>query len=112
MLDRFIKFNRCPRCFQGEVYHGFFKMRRACQECTLSFYPEIGFYTGAMIVSYLICAGAAMLTLVLLIFVVKLEMPWPIILPALGVLLQLPLVLPMARLTWLHLEYQITKRVH
>ncbi len=86
-------------------------MRRDCRGCALSFYPEIGFYTGAMIVSYLLCAGAAMLTLVFLIFVVKLEMPWPIVLPALGVVVGLPLVLPMARLAWLHLEYQITKRV-
>lgn len=48
---------KCPRCNSGKVFSGLVTMHENCPNCGLSFFPEHGFYLGAMIVSYMISAG-------------------------------------------------------
>jgi uncharacterized protein (DUF983 family) len=43
---------RCPNCGDGRVFSSFFKMRDECPVCGLSFYPESGYYAGAMYLDY------------------------------------------------------------
>jgi uncharacterized protein (DUF983 family) len=52
--------NKCPRCNQGDVfatkslftYRNFAKMNSHCSVCGEDFQREVGFYYGAMYVSY------------------------------------------------------------
>jgi len=52
--------NRCPRCNQGYVFKSkpvfsfkeFSAMNNTCIHCQQSYNPEVGFYYGAMYVSY------------------------------------------------------------
>ncbi|HEV2617757.1 MAG TPA: DUF983 domain-containing protein [Candidatus Acidoferrales bacterium] len=51
VVSRGLRF-RCPKCGQGHVFSSFFKMRDECAVCSLSFYPESGYYAGAMYLDY------------------------------------------------------------
>src|SRR5579864_3036961 len=48
---------RCPNCGEGRVFFSFFRMRDECPVCGLSFYPESGYYVGAMYLDYILSAG-------------------------------------------------------
>ena len=43
---------RCPNCGRGRLFRGVFRMLRACPVCGLSYFPEQGYYVGAMIINY------------------------------------------------------------
>ena len=45
---------RCPYCGRGRLFRGVFLMYSKCPECGLSFYPEQGYYLGAMIINYIV----------------------------------------------------------
>jgi uncharacterized protein (DUF983 family) len=55
-LKRGLRF-RCPNCGEGRVFSSFFKMRDECPVCGLSFYPESGYYAGAMYLDYALSAA-------------------------------------------------------
>ena len=42
----------CPRCGQGRLFEGLFRMRRACDRCGLPFSREPGFYLGSIYINY------------------------------------------------------------
>ncbi|HEV7967148.1 MAG TPA: DUF983 domain-containing protein [Candidatus Acidoferrales bacterium] len=44
---------RCPYCGRGRLFRGVFRMRSRCLECGLSYFPEQGYYVGAMIINYI-----------------------------------------------------------
>src|SRR5262245_19017011 len=48
---------RCPNCHEGKVRAGVFKIKPRCEVCGYDFYPEPGFYVGAMAVSFLLTAA-------------------------------------------------------
>jgi uncharacterized protein (DUF983 family) len=99
---------RCPGCRQGKVYAGLFSLNKRCPECDYDFYPEPGFYLGAMMVPYFF---SAMLTVPFAI-VLKLrgldEMPGFLIAIAVFYFALVALLLYYARVVWLHLEYRIS----
>jgi len=68
-VSRGLRF-RCPKCGEGCVFLSFFKMRDECAVCGLSFYPESGYYAGAMYLNYGLSAA-----IFLTIFVPTLFMP-------------------------------------
>jgi uncharacterized protein (DUF983 family) len=43
---------RCPYCGRGRLFRGVFRMLLHCPECGLSYFPEQGYYVGAMIINY------------------------------------------------------------
>lgn len=43
---------RCPYCGRGRLFRGIFRMLSHCPECGLSYFPEQGYYVGAMIINY------------------------------------------------------------
>src|SRR5712691_1664563 len=45
---------RCPNCGRGQLFRGVFLMYSMCPECGLSYYPEQGYYLGAMIINYIV----------------------------------------------------------
>jgi uncharacterized protein (DUF983 family) len=66
-LVRGIRF-RCPKCGEGRVFSSFFRMRDECPVCGLSFYPESGYYVGAMYPDYILSAGIFLAVYVPLLF--------------------------------------------
>ena len=61
---------RCPNCGRGRLFRGFFRMLPACPECGLSYFPEQGYYIGAMILNYIVTTAV-----VVAIFLVSLFFP-------------------------------------
>ena len=43
---------KCPRCGNGEMFDGLFRMRAECSYCRLKFEREQGFFVGAIYVNY------------------------------------------------------------
>src|ERR1700676_2324718 len=43
---------RCPRCGQGLLFLGWFRMRRQCDWCGLNYEREPGFFLGSIYVNY------------------------------------------------------------
>jgi uncharacterized protein (DUF983 family) len=56
---------RCPYCGRGRLFRGVFRMLPACPECALSYFPEQGYYVGAMIINY-VATTAGVVTIFLL----------------------------------------------
>ncbi len=43
---------KCPRCGEGQMFSGMFKMRLECGNCHFRFEREAGYFVGAMYISY------------------------------------------------------------
>jgi uncharacterized protein (DUF983 family) len=59
---------RCPRCGQGKLFRGWFRMHEGCGACHASFRREQGFYLGSIYINYgatVIVTGALYALLVL-----------------------------------------------
>ncbi|HWX38651.1 MAG TPA: DUF983 domain-containing protein [Candidatus Sulfotelmatobacter sp.] len=61
---------RCPNCGRGELFRGVFRMLLRCPVCGLSYFPEQGYYVGAMIINYAITTAC-----VVAIFLLSLLLP-------------------------------------
>ena len=61
---------RCPHCGRGQLFRGVFRMMPRCQECGLSYFPEQGYYVGAMIINYIVTTAC-----VVAIFLLSLLIP-------------------------------------
>jgi uncharacterized protein (DUF983 family) len=61
---------RCPNCGRGRLFRGVFRMLLLCPECGLSYFPEQGYYLGAMIINYAVTTA-----LVVAIFLFSLLVP-------------------------------------
>jgi uncharacterized protein (DUF983 family) len=61
---------RCPNCGRGALFRGVFRMLPRCPECGLSYFPEQGYYVGAMIINYAITTA-----FVVAIFLLSLLLP-------------------------------------
>ena len=61
---------RCPNCGRGCLFRGVFRMLPRCPKCGLSYFPEQGYYVGAMIINY-----AATTAVVVTLFLVSLLFP-------------------------------------
>lgn len=98
-----ILLQRCPHCRKGPVFHGLISMYETCRVCGLRFEREPGYFLGAMYASY----GLGLLTtaywLPLLLLGVT---PWLVVgLPAVQLILQVPLSFRYSRIIWLHLDH-------
>lgn len=102
---------RCPACHQGPVLKNVFGIHRKCRVCGHDFYPEPGFYLGAMAVSFLL---TAMLTIPPMIALKLLDVDIRILLafPLIEFLLVGSFLMIYSRVLWLHLEYRLTARLH
>ncbi len=47
---------RCPNCGQGRLFSGWLKVRNDCSVCRLTFFPEPGYYVGAMYLNFIASA--------------------------------------------------------
>jgi uncharacterized protein (DUF983 family) len=100
---------RCPRCLQGQVFAGQFRMHARCPTCKLPFEREPGYFTGAMYLSY----GLGLVATV----PVWLPMVWAgrsvgeVLLASSSVLLLgSPWLFRYSRLLWLYLDHALDPR--
>jgi uncharacterized protein (DUF983 family) len=99
---------RCPRCLRGPVFRGQgLAMHYACPDCRVVYGRENGYFTGAMIVSYMLAApllgGLAVL--------IWLATGWRVEMVLLvSGLLFLPFVPPLfrySRVIWMHFDRMV-----
>ncbi len=69
---------KCPQCHEGDLYptktFSFekpFDMHKNCPNCNASFFPEPGFYYGAMFISYIISGFFCIFYLLITILALK-----------------------------------------
>jgi uncharacterized protein (DUF983 family) len=108
MLGRAVAvlFQRCPRCFEGQVFAGRFEMRSACSVCGLSFEREQGYFLGAMYFSYAIaCCFLGGPTVAVELFLPRLHLAVPVLIASLVFFVPLvPLTFRWSRVMWLHFD--------
>jgi uncharacterized protein (DUF983 family) len=96
---------RCPRCREGRMFAGSFRMNDPCRVCGRLFQREEGYFLGAMYFSYAL-ATAVLLPLYL---VVMLLLPgqdtWVIALVATALYLPfVPVVFRYSRVLWVYVD--------
>ena len=69
---------KCPRCHEGELYPSStfsfqksFEMHDNCAHCGANFFPEPGFYYGAMFISYIFSGFFCIFFLVITMLALK-----------------------------------------
>jgi hypothetical protein len=102
-----IKDLRCPRCLRGRVFPRGWRqlgMYYACPECGVVFGRENGYFTGAMMVSYLLAVPLlAMLTVITLV-VTGLRFDLAILIAAVYFLPFVPALFRYSRVIWMHFD--------
>ena len=103
--------NECPNCKKGKVFinPNFFsflkltEMHPKCQHCNYNFFPEIGFYWGAMFVSYGIASFQGLIViLACYLYGNELFDYRNLIIISVVIVLLFPLNLRLSRLIWLY----------
>lgn len=101
MLLAIIK-QRCPRCRQGKIFHGIMSMYEECSVCGLVYRREFGYFYGAMYASY--AFGLVSTAYWLPMLLMGVHWLWIIGLPAVQLVLQIPLSFRYSRVIWLYLD--------
>ncbi|MCT4663644.1 MAG: DUF983 domain-containing protein [Flavobacteriales bacterium] len=104
--------HKCPKCVQSKMYvepnpykaATMTKMHLNCPSCGFNFYPEPGFYFGAMYITYALVAGEFIILFLLKTFL-GLELGiWQFVGILLGFLLIMaPINFRFSRVIWLNL---------
>jgi uncharacterized protein (DUF983 family) len=98
---------RCPRCRQGALFRGIVEMSPRCPVCGLDLEPEVGYYTGAMVVSYTLSIPLLGVVALVVGFVTRWELQWVILTAS---VVYLAFVVPLfryARTIWLYLDWAL-----
>ena len=102
---------KCPRCHEGEMFEtgswSFvkpFDMLERCPKCDLNYFPEPGYYYGAMFISYMWTAWFCLIFVG--VFFWLLGFSQPVTFSILGVLLAINFVyiFRISRLMWINLN--------
>jgi uncharacterized protein (DUF983 family) len=110
MLITAILCQRCPRCLRGRIYRHPFSMYRRCPVCDYDYFPESGFYLGAMMVPFFFGALTTV-PFAILLKVMGFEMTELVTVLAIFYAVIVGSLLYYARAIWLHLEYRISRRI-
>lgn len=102
-----VVFARCPACHQGKVMRGY-SIRPKCSVCGYCFYPEPGFYLGAMVVGFFITAVLTVPPVILLKFL-DVELSVLIAFPFFEFIFVGGFLIFYCRILWLHIEYRISR---
>ncbi len=105
--------NLCPRCHKGKVFvhrpsflpKKFDQMHDTCTHCELKYEKEVGFFYGAMYVSYGLTAGWVIATFVINALFFDIDVLMFILLVTLPIVIMAPITFRTARLIWLNLFF-------
>ena len=100
---------KCPRCKTGDLfidknpYHlkTLADMPKFCTVCKQTFNPEVGFYYGAMWVSYLVSILLSVIIILIALYLFRLELKWAFIVFIVFQLLISPYLFRFSRALWL-----------
>jgi uncharacterized protein (DUF983 family) len=98
---------RCPRCLHGQAFpRGWRQVRMnfACPECGLVFGREEGYFTGAMIVSYMIGVPLLAILTVLVLWITSLRFELALLIASLYFLPFVPALFRYSRVIWMHFD--------
>jgi hypothetical protein len=98
---------RCPRCLEGRVWRGFLSMNQVCPKCGLVFEREPGYFTGAMVVSYVLAVPALGAIVIALMTVGGLSAVPALLIGDVAYLALVPFIFRYSRVVWLHLDWGI-----
>jgi hypothetical protein len=110
-------FMKCPHCHTGDMFIDknpynlkyLSKMPEQCPKCSQSFFPEVGFYWGAMYMSY----GLTVFSSVINVLLIGYFSNWNLLLMVLGntaiLLLSNPVFYRYARVLWLQVNTPFSK---
>ena len=99
---------KCPRCHEGDLflnsnsYHlaDLEKMPERCEVCGEKYWPEPGFYYGAMYVSYALTIAISVSVFVAMIVLWHWDLKWYLGINSLLIIVLLPIVFRLSRATW------------
>jgi uncharacterized protein (DUF983 family) len=99
---------KCPRCHEGDLFltknpysfSNIDKMPDACPVCGEKYWPEPGFYYGAMYVSYALTIALSVAVFVAMIVLWKFDIAWYLSLNATFIILLFPPIFRVSRAVW------------
>jgi uncharacterized protein (DUF983 family) len=98
---------RCPRCLRGRVFPRGWRqlnMYYACPECGVVFGRENGYFTGAMIVSYLLAVPLLALLTVVIWLITGWRFDLILLIGMLYFLPFVPAIFRYSRVIWMHFD--------
>jgi uncharacterized protein (DUF983 family) len=98
---------RCPACHIGGVNSGLFGIHKRCPHCDYDFYPEPGFYLGAMAISFAITAVLTIPAMIVL-KLLEVDINFLIAFPFIEFLFIGAFLLFYSKIIWLHLAYRMS----
>ena len=97
---------KCPKCEDGKMFNGIFKMNQTCSHCGLKFEREDGYFTSAIIIANFLYALIVAPTILIM---TAINVPfWKIglILGSIS-LVMVPMIFRFSRTLWLHFDFAI-----
>lgn len=112
-------FNKCSRCHQGDVFKyknpynlkHMFSMHRTCNHCHLLYEREVGFFYGAMYVSYALSVGWFTIWFAFQNLFLNLDTLEFVIGFCASIIVMSPLSIRWSRLIWLNFFYSYKKEL-
>ena len=98
---------RCPRCLDGGIWHDFLSMNAACSVCGLLFEREPGYFTGAMVVSYVLAIPVLGAIVIGLMTLGGLDAVPALIIGDVAYLGLVPFIFRYSRVLWLHFDWSV-----
>jgi uncharacterized protein (DUF983 family) len=98
---------RCPRCLEGRIWSGFLTMYARCPTCGLEFEREPGYFTGAMVVSYMLAVPVLGAMVIALMVVGGLDALPAVLIGDTAYLALVPFIFRYSRVVWLHFDWAI-----
>jgi hypothetical protein len=96
---------RCPRCLEGRVWRRFLSMNEKCPKCGLVFEREPGYFTGAMVVSYVLAVPILGAIVIGLMAAGGLEAVPALLIGNVVYLGLVPFIFRYSRVVWLHFDW-------
>ncbi len=101
---------RCPNCLGGEVWSGAITMNARCPRCGLVFEREPGYFTGAMVVSYLLAVPAFAAIWLLLWLVAGWSIFVALVAAVAAFLFLVPAIFRYSRVLWMYFDQAVDPR--
>jgi uncharacterized protein (DUF983 family) len=109
--------NKCPHCHKGNFFEtnnaynlkNFASMNKRCLSCNEDFRREPGYYFGATYVSYALTVAFGLALFLLLCVVIKMDVISYLIIFSILLIVLLPIIYRLARLTWINLFVKFKK---
>ncbi len=98
---------RCPRCLEGPIWRGFLSMNTKCPVCGLVFEREPGYFTGAMVVSYVLAIPVLGAIVIALMTLGGLGAVPALVIGDIAYLALVPLIFRYSRVLWLHFDWSV-----